>query len=469
MVMRQAGKVSDTGIGQNIREGYSYLCSHYRDDNDQIYLIGFSRGAFTVRYVASLINDVGCLARPTDNIVRAVYGLWQKVTDSTNDENRGQAEAKLKDYCQTLGSNRLRSNVTIKACAVWDTGAAIGWPVANKPRFVSVNSNLCNNIEYAYQALALDEFRLKFKPILWAKSTPKQVLKQCWFLGSHSDVGGGYQNCGYPNISLIWMITQLSRLLSFDRKTIWEQTDNGRILDVKVPNFRMSQRNEIDDPLAPELEISDESEDVGNSPAPESRAPERTYSEQVSIRRTRVHNSMGGRSSAWRLAGSTVRKPGLLRGRDDDKHQRNGSVTPFDDENLDTSSGTDFGGNELMHIKVRLLPELGVLPPCQSKGMARFLSRFPYFWRATQPNLRAPAECFALKNYRVTKFQPHQWQCIRPPMLPHPVPGDITFHYGTTILRSWLDRDIYFKEAIGDDNFIRTIGFLPDPESLGPL
>jgi Uncharacterized alpha/beta hydrolase domain (DUF2235) len=102
-------------------------------------------------------------------------------------------------------------------------------PQRNSKRYAFVDTNVESNIEYAFQALALDERRGPFTPTIWAAPhDPPKELKQCWFRGVHCDIGGG----GYPdqelaNLSLAWMISQLESksLLQFDRAIFWKLMD----------------------------------------------------------------------------------------------------------------------------------------------------------------------------------------------------------------------------------------------------
>ena len=99
-------------------------------------------------------------------------------------------------------------------------------------------AQLAPNIDFAFQALALDERRYSFRPEIWSKYSTKQRLKQCWFLGSHSDIGGGYKNPGFANIALCWMSAQLSKYIEFDDKAMWDKMKEGSILrkDIKKAN-----------------------------------------------------------------------------------------------------------------------------------------------------------------------------------------------------------------------------------------
>ena len=116
----------------------------------------------------------------------------------------------------------------VKVCAVWDAVGSLGFPVPDpfpqnaSRRLAHINSKLCNNIEVAIQALALNERRKHFQVTVWKAddSINNRILKQCWFLGNHSDVGGGNKDTGLANIALVWMITQLRPYVGFDLEAL---------------------------------------------------------------------------------------------------------------------------------------------------------------------------------------------------------------------------------------------------------
>ena len=113
-------KPYNTGLGANVRNAYNFICQNFnhKDCNDEIYLVGFSRGAFTVRCVASLIDTIGILTKPGLSRLYEVYGLWKKQFHNDYD---------LKTYVQDLKSKGLvKTGIKIKACGVWDTVSAIG-------------------------------------------------------------------------------------------------------------------------------------------------------------------------------------------------------------------------------------------------------------------------------------------------------------------------------------------------------
>lgn len=123
----------------------------------------------------------------------------------------------------------------IKAIGVWDTVGSLGVPTMkifgiplhtdNVIEYSFINTQVAPNVEHAYQALALDEVRTPFSPTVWESPAPGsktalKELKQTWFPGVHTSIGGGYADTSISDITLAWMITQLSPHLSFDKSYI---------------------------------------------------------------------------------------------------------------------------------------------------------------------------------------------------------------------------------------------------------
>ena len=142
---------------------------------------------------------------------------------------------KSEEYRRELISHELSVfDIPVKACAVFDTVGSLGIPslglipqLAKQP-LAFVDTKIEKNIEHAFQALALDELRRPFSPTIWevpdGQENPK-VLKQCWFPGVHSDIGGGYLDSELANITMAWMVSNLEPFLEFDKSYILEQQD----------------------------------------------------------------------------------------------------------------------------------------------------------------------------------------------------------------------------------------------------
>lgn len=99
-------------------------------------------------------------------------------------------------------------------------------PQPKSSEFAFVDTKIEPHIENAFQALALDERRRTFQPTVWEKPEHQAWplrMKQCWFPGVHSDVGGSYKDGDLANLTLTWMISQLDPFLAFDHSYIVQQ------------------------------------------------------------------------------------------------------------------------------------------------------------------------------------------------------------------------------------------------------
>jgi uncharacterized protein (DUF2235 family) len=199
-----------TGMGINLAicQGYGFLASRYRR-GDRIYLFGFSRGAYAVRSLAGMIGSVGLLRRShaTERNVRRAFRLYQR--DGSN--------AARADFI----ARRCHDGIKIEMLGVWDTVKALGLPYPVLSRLGQMatgfhDHTLGHHIERGYHALAIDEDRTAFAPILWQRSAQWEGrLEQAWFPGVHGDVGGDIGSLAearpLANIPLNWMLLRAAR------------------------------------------------------------------------------------------------------------------------------------------------------------------------------------------------------------------------------------------------------------------
>lgn len=225
--------MSGTGISAKIRNAYSFLSHNYNfvERNDEIILVGFSRGAFAAQCLASFISQTGLLQKQHLYYLRGLFTLWayQEVTGGSE---------KLKEETQRL--KRVLFETKITACAVWDTVATLGIATQLPPRPLSfVGKQVPKGVLHAFQALALDEERPKFKPTVWQTMEGNTDVSQCWFLGSHGDVGGN-ADAALGAVTLLWMIGKLQ-----DRVGVaFEEDEIGKHLKHKFLEWDFSV-NEI--------------------------------------------------------------------------------------------------------------------------------------------------------------------------------------------------------------------------------
>ncbi len=201
---------ASTGMGINLAicQGYGFRASRYRP-GDRIYLFGYSRGAYAVRSLAGMIGSVGMLKREqaTQRNVRRAFRLY---------ERNGSSAAKA-----SFIARRCHDHVTIEMLGVWDTVKALGLPYPVLSRLGQMatgfhDHTLGHHIERGYHALAIDEDRTAFAPILWQRSEHWEGrLEQAWFPGVHGDVGGDIGSLAkarpLANIPLNWMLLRAAR------------------------------------------------------------------------------------------------------------------------------------------------------------------------------------------------------------------------------------------------------------------
>jgi uncharacterized protein (DUF2235 family) len=192
-----AGGAMGEGIFQKIRDGYTKI-AHVYDEGDDIFIFGFSRGAYTARSLAGMIAICGLpLGAFDDDLVNAAFQAYRDKTQ------RPSFEAKYP----------LLFDAKLKMVGVWDTVGSLGIPAifgeVDLTQYGFLDTNLHPDVLNAYQALAIDERRRQFPPTLWTPLSPPvpgQTVEQVWFAGVHCDVGGGYPETGLSDITFSWMI-----------------------------------------------------------------------------------------------------------------------------------------------------------------------------------------------------------------------------------------------------------------------
>jgi uncharacterized protein (DUF2235 family) len=226
---RMAGGAAGIGLSDNVRDAYYFLGHNFVPDSE-IYIFGFSRGAYTARSLCGFIKAAGLLDRPSVKDVWRAYvdcyatgrgiiarpGGWS--LDGVRDwlvARAGDAVGRLGDDVSSLPRH---AGVKIRFIGVYDTVGALGVPLAaaatvNEPIVGFHDTTLGDTVEHAVQALAVDERRGPYIPTLWtqaanAAALAGQSVLQVWFPGVHSDVGGGYGDKGIGNITWDFMMRQ---------------------------------------------------------------------------------------------------------------------------------------------------------------------------------------------------------------------------------------------------------------------
>ncbi len=199
---RLRGGAFGEGLEANIHDAYRFLVANYQP-RDEIFLFGFSRGAFTARSIAGMIRKCGILGRGAVARYGAALALYR---DADHPDDPAPKAFRARNSC--TGSDPIE----IRFIGVWDTVGALGIPVRglgwlSRDKYRFHDTELSGSVKSAYHALSIDERRGPFAPTLWAtKPKEGQTVEQCWFCGVHSDVGGGYVERGPADISLAWLL-----------------------------------------------------------------------------------------------------------------------------------------------------------------------------------------------------------------------------------------------------------------------
>lgn len=218
------GSVEGYGIDQEIIDAYSWLIECF-EPGDEIFIFGFSRGAYTARSLSGLICKCGVLKPGAPLSMEQLYARYRRrIAPTIHELQAGFAPSDLEErwivkYCQATN---------IKMVGVWDTVGSLGSPIASlkakvsKFRFLDTHLRVQN--EHAFHALALDEERKAFEPTFWTKTTPApppasvlpprplSQVEQRWFVGAHANVGGGYASDVLAQPPLEWLMVKAAAL-----------------------------------------------------------------------------------------------------------------------------------------------------------------------------------------------------------------------------------------------------------------
>jgi uncharacterized protein (DUF2235 family) len=247
---RILGGMFGTGLDRNVLEGYCWLINNYSpapggaepiiegvvdergnairgddgqpkkerfENGDEIFLFGFSRGAYTARSLAGLVNACGLIKkarvdRPVKIDSPLVSRAWALYRERTEGGDPGVAggDSRYKPKLVAFREDHAH-NVKVHFVAVWDTVGALGLPVfggaLRTKRYAFHDTSLCRVVEYAYHAIAIDEHRRDYDVALWTRCDPvgTKEVKQRWFAGAHTNVGGGYEDDLLPELPLRWI------------------------------------------------------------------------------------------------------------------------------------------------------------------------------------------------------------------------------------------------------------------------
>lgn len=216
------GNAFGLGLFSNLARAYAFLMDNYHP-GDRIFIFGFSRGAYTAKALTALIYQFGILEKGNNILIEYAVALFTR--PSTKNFKIAKA------FQATFGQD-----VKIHFVGLWDAVSSVGWiydPLHLPYTFQNPD------IITGRHALAIDERRCFFRPNIWGEAKPGQDIKQVWFPGVHSDIGGGYAEfeSGLAKISLEWMMEEAETA-----GLLFNQEERAKILggspEFIAPSFR---------------------------------------------------------------------------------------------------------------------------------------------------------------------------------------------------------------------------------------
>jgi uncharacterized protein (DUF2235 family) len=252
-LIHMLGGAFGEGLDGKIRDGYTRI-SHLYEHGDQIFLFGFSRGAYTARCLGGMIIACGLPTQHTDDNLTALAFCAYRERDP----------GKKQQLLASLKQKYAVENVEITMIGVWDTVGSLGVPAliggVDPLRYGFLDTKLHPCVKNAYHAVSIDERRSEFPATLWSgPAAPGQTIEQVYFTGVHCDVGGGYPESGLSDITLGWMMSKAKALaVDFDPAVYAQYTniDAKHALDVKHESWSVTWGFPKSRPVADNASIS---------------------------------------------------------------------------------------------------------------------------------------------------------------------------------------------------------------------
>lgn len=193
------GLAFGAGLLDNVGDAYRFLMEVF-EEGDRVFLFGFSRGAYTVRVLGGVLHMFGLLCRGNDGLVPYITRMYARRSRKAGGMTHtfDVAHEFKETFCR---------NCPIHFVGVWDTVSSVGW-IWDSVRLPYTGQNPAMSV--GRQAVSIDERRCYFRSNRWGTALSHQNIKQVWFAGVHSDVGGSYAypECGLSQISLEWMLCE---------------------------------------------------------------------------------------------------------------------------------------------------------------------------------------------------------------------------------------------------------------------
>jgi uncharacterized protein (DUF2235 family) len=219
---RFVGGVFGAGLRDNVKRGLAFLALNWdppeppeNPNGDEIYIFGFSRGAYSARALAGVIGAIGGI--PKQSSFDRLEKIWNHYRKTK--EEREQDDDGVGDLIYPMPADK---ELIIKCVGVWDTVGSYGVPaglgLGGLARMLTSwtrgfrDNEIGKCVELGFHAMAIDEERRAFPATSWVTTDPvdRKGAEQVWFAGTHSNVGGGYKESGLSDLALIWMMARVS-------------------------------------------------------------------------------------------------------------------------------------------------------------------------------------------------------------------------------------------------------------------
>lgn len=237
------------GLKKIVQDAYRHIAENYAR-GDEIYILGFSRGAYAARALAGLIGASGIQASVDPQNLDAVFdAVWDhfRIDPDIRDGKTAAGSSdrkKIETFNKVAAQNTIDPKPRIKCVGVFDTVGSYGVPagigLAALGRYFTLaflgfhDTEIGQHVDIGLHAVAVDERRRPFVPTFWTApkaKPPTTHVEQTWFAGVHCNIGGGYPDAGLSDQALIWMIARMQALTALE-------FDIARVKAVTQPNLK---------------------------------------------------------------------------------------------------------------------------------------------------------------------------------------------------------------------------------------
>jgi uncharacterized protein (DUF2235 family) len=267
LVRRLLGGAIGLGLKKIVQDAYHTVVDNY-ESGDELYLVGFSRGAYAARALGGLIGASGIQRQKDDKTFEVAWNNYRvkPAVRQASQPASASDNAAIESFKAKASQNAFHPERSIKGIAVFDTvgsyGVPAGFGLTALARYWALwtlgfhDTTIGQTVAVGLHAVAVDERRRPFVPTFWTcpkDKPPRTHVEQTWFAGVHSNVGGGYADAGLSDVALLWMIARIEALtgLEFDPAAAKAATSavnldgevvdssQGWIIDQLFPHYRV--------------------------------------------------------------------------------------------------------------------------------------------------------------------------------------------------------------------------------------